>query len=351
MTKTQPVPISVLPKLLMPIYQDPSTPDGVRAAALKGIRRYVKFAGANMRPTERRNLVQEMNRLIDSAAPTQVRTPEAHAYLQRFAVDILTSLRGETDVTLRDRLIGISTSKDRHDLIAFHSAARLVDVGKPQSTAIKNVGEVLSSWSMRAAGVLDAEIVRLSKLERPKAVVDQPRKPEYYLVLKNSNAMPNQGQRNAIDDGSDEGMGDDMEPDPSELRAARRTPHHMTPRSKYRSRRRFDVTQVQPPEVVMSRRKINHKLEQLHLGANGHRTSNDKAGATRGLAVLGDPAAKTVLADWIQAIESVAASVNGETLVDREQYLEMLRAQSTILKQLGVNLRPAKSVPVGDHQS
>ncbi len=92
-----------------------------------------------------------MTSLLESPAPAG-RPTDAHAYLQRYAVDILDVLRAKEDKSLGTKLISISTEPTNPDLIALYSASRLATMGPELQGQVQAPKKVLDSWSKRVLG-------------------------------------------------------------------------------------------------------------------------------------------------------------------------------------------------------
>jgi hypothetical protein len=89
----------------------------------------------------------------------------------------------------------------------------------------------------------------------------------------------------------------------------------------------------QPPEVLLSRRKLNHVLQQLHQGATGSIEAGipDQAG---GLLAVVPNDKKAVVEGWLTSMGEVLTALNDETLDDRKKYIEGLEAQAEMLKTI-----------------
>ena len=336
--RTGPVPASVIAKVLMPIYLDESAPDGVRVVALKGLKRYVKLAGHKLPLDYRTTLTREMNELLQGDAPPE-RDPVAHAYVQRYAVDILTHLPMSSQKGFAEHLVAISVDEKKHDVIAIHSAASIADLGDVSIGKLA-ASDVLAAWSKRAARVVDKEIARLKALTRPEPVPQQPASAESYLATKSSMSserMQGEESMDAVDSQEEDARQAKQDHDARELFGL------MPP---VRSRRaKFDVTSVQPPEVVVSRRKLNQTLQQLHAGASGSFVMQTPERPT-GLLKVADATAKPTIVKWLGSIQGVSAAINGSTLRDRQRYIDALERQSAAMKEAAKRLSsPKPAVP------
>src|SRR5690606_11908464 len=117
-----------------------------------------------------------MLQLAEGEAPVG-RSPEAHAYLQRYAVDILSVLANPNvaDQTAQT-LVSLSTAEEKPSLIAAYAAAKIGQL-QPGKAKIQEPSKVLKSWAARGADAIDRELDRIARLDPPKAVRDQPAMP------------------------------------------------------------------------------------------------------------------------------------------------------------------------------
>ena len=72
----------------------------------------------------------------------------AHAYLQRFAVDILSVLEPDQGGKLGERLVSVSIEPTRHDLIALYSVSKLASA-RNLGSAAEDPSPVLDQWTAR----------------------------------------------------------------------------------------------------------------------------------------------------------------------------------------------------------
>ena len=77
-TKTPPLPLEQTLPILLSLYQDANNVDGVRAAALHGIHRHVRFGFPGIDAESRGTITQEMTSLLNAPAPAG-RNAKAHA--------------------------------------------------------------------------------------------------------------------------------------------------------------------------------------------------------------------------------------------------------------------------------
>jgi len=319
-----PVPASAALPLLVQLYRAETSPDGVRAAALQGILRHVQM-GAVTDPAYRDGIARIALALAESDPPAG-RSPEAHAFLQRYALDLLATLADpNTSAKTADTLVSISTRADKPNLIAAYAAAQ-VGRFQPGKAKVNQTPDVLKSWAARAAGTVDSEIQRIARLDPPVAVRDQP-------------AMPTEATRagGGYEDGYDPGggdmpgmmdMGDMGEMYDGGMGEMMDFGGMGMPGMMMGSR-----AQPQPLEVVTARRSINHLLQQLQFGVTGQRT----AGMPRqpgGLLAATDPAERAAVESWVTKVGDVVAAINDTALDDRKKFVEELEKQSQELKKL-----------------
>ncbi len=340
--ETPPVPLKYSFPILLTLYQNPANPDGVRAAALQGLHRMALYGAGLLTQPERDALVAEMKKLLDEPVPEN-RSAKAHAFLQRYAVDVLDLLSAPNDKTLATQLVGISTNSEIPDLIALHSAARFGSMGQLKGS-VPAAAIVLESWSKRALKAFEAELNRLNALDHPLPASEQPPDPETMVVTKPAVAsgmgMGGMGEMDMGGMGSmDSGMGgysemdmgggmegyDDMGMGMMGMGMGMMAP----------------AANPQPPEVIASRRKLNHVLEQLQVGVSGSSVAGEPKTAGGLLTAVPD-AEKKLVSDWIATIGSVIQGLNELTLDDRTKYKEGLEAQIVVLQGLaGVEAKKA----------
>lgn len=313
---------------LIRLYTTATNPDGVRAAALQGLVRHVNL-GAVTNAQHRAGLASVMLTLAQSDPPAG-RSPEAHAYMQRYAVDILSVLANPNvaDQTAQT-LVSLSTAGDKPSLIAAYAASKIGQL-QPGRAKLNQPSRVLNSWAARAAATIEQEIDRLAKLDPPTAVRDQP-------------AMPTERTPRRMGGGFDGGAGMDdyagemmMEMEAAgsydmgggmddmmmmEMEGMGMMPG-MMPQAK-----------PQPVEIIASRRRINHVLQQLQVGVTGRATTG-KPPRPAGLLVAATDQDQAAFDAWIQSVAGVVTAVNDQALDDRTKYVEALKLQATALKTL-----------------
>ncbi len=310
---------------LLQLYSDEGNDDGVRAAALQGVHRQVSFGFDQLSDEVSQGIVAEMTELLDSPTPTH-RSPEAHAYLQRFAVDLLGLLRGTDDQDLATKLVSISTASDSPDLIAFHSAARIAGMQEALTGNVDAPALVLDKWSARVLRVFESELTRLQSFDPPKSDNDQPPAPRE--VLRPSTERRSTGRGDGDYTGASEEMEDmgDLGDYGGEMMDEALDDYMPGSRGE-------PEVKPQPPEVLASRRHLNLIMQQVHLAATG----SAKAGVPSqpgGLLAAVEEADQPLIRNWIAQMESVVTSMNDEVLEDREKFIEAIEDQLAILEAL-----------------
>jgi hypothetical protein len=343
-TKTPPQPYLNSHRFLKTLYNDENNVDGLRAAALQGIHRQVSYRFKDFPQSDKDSIAADMKKLLASDPPAG-RSEAAHAYLQRFAVDILDVLRKKEDSDLGMKLINISTEPTKPDLIALYSASRVGTMGEALKGKVARPEKVLESWSTRALDAFEGELSRLASLERAPSATDQPRKPEDFLEKRVEKRK--RSTRMGMGMGMDmegEGM-EDMEDmmdmgDMSEMMGEMDDMEDMGDMMEmgmgYGTSRTQPEAKPQPPEVRASRRKLNHVLQQLHRGVTGALHPGLPTRAAGGLlaSVADDENQKAVVVAWVTAMEPVVKALNDTDLDDQEKYVEGLQAQVDILRAL-----------------
>ncbi len=338
--RTGPVPLPYIPADFMPIYLDEKSSEGVRAAALQGLHRYVRYAGPALKEPIRGQLVLAMQTLL-KAEPPEGRDEAVHAYLQRFAVDILADLRQAADPVLGKTLVSISSKTENHDLIALHSAAQLGAMSADLKGSVGSTSDLLSSWSVRAMRSFQYEIARLNALERPQPVSAQPKTPDSIASARKDDEPK---KKTALGMGSYDGM--DMDEEMQEMGGG----GSMQAYDGMSEMDEMDEMEMmmggafgglggvveanpQPPEVLTSRRKLNYVLQQLHRGVSGSgvRGTPKTAGGLLAAVEAGD---KPLVQDWLEKMEEVVTALNDPALDQRDSYIEALDAQVTALKDI-----------------
>jgi len=325
------------------LYRNESNVDGLRAAALQGLHRHVLEGANRLSDAERNGIAGLMTALLDAPAPPG-RSDAAHAYLQRFAVDILSRLSRPGDPELAKRLVSVSTASDRHELIALYSAARVGRLNGGLNGSLEMPAKVLDGWASRALSAFQSEVARLESLEKPTPAQRQPRKPKDVLAKTEEDSA--QGTPGVGDAGYGdmmmemEGMpeGDEgMDMSGYEAMAGQMGegyPGGMgMPGMPGMMGGEDREDPPQPPEIMLSRRYLSHVLQQLKLGVAGSAESGVPSDPGGLLAAVGE-AERPLVTQWITALEEVLEAINDTSLSEREMYLERLAEQVALLEDL-----------------
>lgn len=322
---------------LVRLYRTDTNPDGVRAAALQGIARHVTLGAV---PQQYRKSIADMMLQLASSDPPSGRSPEAHAYLQRYAVDILTVLANPNVAEQTTQtLVSLSTASEKPSLISAYAAAKIGQL-QPGKGKVQNPSRVLKSWAARAAAAIDGELDRIARLDPPKAVRDQPAmpteqspRPMGYGPGAEMDMSGSYGMESALYESSSDYT---MEMPSSDYMmmegygAMMGEGGMMMPRAK-----------PQPVEVIASRRRINHVLQQLQIGVTG-RAVPGKPRQPAGLLVAATENDQAAFDAWIKTVSDVVTAINVDTLDDRKKFVEALQEQSLVLKKLaGIDTKPA----------
>ncbi len=327
--QTPPRPLPNTFPILMKAYEDENNPDGVRAAALQGIRRHALLR--NLPAADKTKVETEMKALL-AAEPPAGRSPEAHAYLQRFAVDILNMTRAPEDPSLGTQLVSISTESDKPALIALYSVAKLGTMGETMKGQVKNTDQVLDAWSGRIVEAFQSEVARLEALKRiPKAKLQPPTPGEF---LRNKREPEKKGPSMMGGPENAEAMMMAMMGGDGEMMEGPSDADYMEQENMMMMMMMGGegpggigtITNPQPPEVIASRRKLNHVIQQIHLGVTGKPTSGMPS-TPGGMLAMVDDADKAKIEAWVDKTAVLLETLNDPALDKRETYLEALVAE------------------------
>ncbi|EMI17331.1 putative secreted protein [Rhodopirellula maiorica SM1] len=347
-----PVPLPYSLPILIKLYEDENNVEGIRAAALHGIRRYVTYGFERLKDEERTKLTQLMTQLLDAPVPPN-RSEKAHAFLQRYAVDILDYARTSASPDLAKKLVSISTDHKRPNMIATYSAAR---AGKMRELKgqVASPSDVLESWSARVWLALQDELKRLKSLERPRAASIQPSTPDSHLRITDKPTKPSSGRMGM-------GMGefDDMEGPGSGMMAGggMEADMGMGMGSEMGMDSDFGmesdmgmgmdmmggefgmgmpmapVAIPQKPEVTASRKRLLHIIQQLHIGASGT-PSLGIPKTPAGLLASVEAKDKVIVEKWLADMQLVVEALNDQNKSDETLFMEGLVEQIEILKEM-----------------
>ncbi len=332
-SQTPPIPLRYSLPILIAQYNNEANPDGVRAAALEGLHRYVSYGLTRLAAGDKATIQTAMASLLTSDPPPG-RSEKAHAYLQRFAVDILDLLRAKNDSSLGVQLVSISTEPKQPDLIALHSVSRLGGMSGEMKGKVADPNAVLQSWSARALHAFEAEVARLNALERPKKATSQPTRPDDFLANKRTATPTIMSEDDMYDSNMMEmdmetgnyGM-EEMEMDDMSMMMSGMGMMSGAYGAAVRK------ANPQPPEVIASRRKLNKVLQQIHLGVTG----SPVAGMPRqegGVLAMVSAQQKPQVQEWVTEMTPIVEAINDEFLEKRETYVEALTEQIELLREI-----------------
>jgi hypothetical protein len=332
-----PRPYPFVLKDLKALYLDESNSDGVRMAALKGLDRFVKLTPSNqIDAATKQELTTEMTQLLQSAPPAG-RDPLAHAFVQRYSVNILTNL--STDASLAKELVSISTNADNPNLIALYSAAAIAKLPGKMAEGDVKTNEVLMQWSKRVLAAYEKELKRLEALDKKKLASPQPAPPESFVgktpdPSETTTARPSYG--GGMEGMEDEmygmeGTGYEMDMDMDEMDMG------MDGMMMGNMMGMGTTEKPQPPEIVASRKSLNYALQQVLLGVtgNGEIAEDVETMEVKGGLMAATPADSLAgVKEWLQSVSDVTTQLNDGTIATRVAYVKALQEQVTILTAL-----------------
>jgi uncharacterized protein YnzC (UPF0291/DUF896 family) len=353
---------------LLKVYGDESNVDGLRVAALVGIHRHALYGFKNILAPQAAEMKAQMTKLLDAETPVN-RTDRVHAYLQRYAVDILQQLGNsdEENKQLGVKLIGISKAPKKQELIALYSASKIGVFGAKIKGEVADPGDVLQQWARLAHHAFQSEVNRLNALTRIGPTPNQPMKPEDVLQPKvtedeTGGGIGGSGGPDGFDEGGDGelGMGGMGGMDPGE--GYGEDPNEGMEDDDFggfggMTGSQTKVYEDQPAEVIGSRRYLNKVLQQLKLGATGSRSKGMPKEKEKGglmICVAEDAKQAEVVKVWVEKMEAVLTALNQEELEDREKYIEGVKEQVEVLAEMadidavdvGGNDKKAKADPI-----
>jgi hypothetical protein len=338
--KLAPVPYQPTLAIFWNIIKEEKSSDGVFAAGLAAFHRHM-MVSEGLPPQVMQAVRTRMNELLESEPP-QERSPEVHAYLQRYAIDALDHLTQQKDPQLGSKLISIATDEKSLDLIAFHSAAKLGNLSDLLKGKVEDPELIMTSWSKRLLRTLESELARINAYDKPIPDRDQPRDPKDFLTVKQTETK----KPTPLSRGPMEGMGGrGMEESMMEgMRSGPMGGPSMEDMQGMMEGMRggmmggFGVPEAkpQPAEVIAARKKINFALEYMNLGAVGSRALGLPKPA-RGIYAALPEDARAPVDKWITLSQAVSSALNDKSLDDRTKFRDGLTAQITYLRdELGI---------------
>ena len=333
-----PVPAAAALPVLVQLYRTETNPDGVRAAALQGILRHVQM-GSVTDQRFRDGIAGIALQLIESNPPAG-RSPQAHAFLQRYAVDILGVLADpNTSPKTAETLVSVSTQPGRPNLIAAYAASK-VGRFQPGKAKVSEASKILQSWAARGAETIDREIDRIAKLDPPIAVRDQPQIP--VTTTGGAGGGYDPSMAGGMMPGMDGGMAGMGDYDPGMMSGMDGMGMGGMEGDMYGGMMGMPgggmmgpITILpQPLEIVTARRSINDVFQQLQVGATGQAAAGLPKQPSGGLLAVADPADKANIESWVKTLGEVVTAINDRTLTERKKFVEALTEQSNVLKKL-----------------
>jgi hypothetical protein len=334
-----PQPYPFVLKDMRQIYDDANNPDGVRAAALQGIERFVRYTPTEEIPAaDRQALTQAMTDLLQ-ADPPRGRDDLAHAFLQRYAVSILSNL--STDASIGKQFVSVSTNDSKPNLIALHSAAAVGTLPGKMAEGDVETKEVLKQWAKRILTAYQNEIDRLEAMERPTTTSRfQPPPPESFVRETkdpNERAMPRMG---GMEEGMmmGEGMMEEgmmmMEDDMMMMEDSMMGMEGMMYGGMMPG---MTVEKAQPAEIIASRKKLNFVLQQVLLGVTGSSEKVEDVESiqpTAGL-IAATPADNVdAVKSWVQSVNDLTTNLNDTSIGTEREFIKMLSEQLESLESL-----------------
>lgn len=343
------IPHPMVLQELLPIYQNKKNPDGVIAAALQGMEQFVRFnspARASAKTKQSYQVLsKEMDQLLNDPAPAG-RDELAHAFLQRYAVSILSALAA--DGSLGKQLISISTNDQNPNLLALHSAAAVGSLPAKMQEGDVEHDKVLKQWATRILDAYNKEIERIESLSSSTTVTRtaQPPAPERFLKTTTVEEEVEKPRRT----GAGMGMGMDMMGMEEEMMGMDEDMMGMDMEEMgmmmggemgmgMGMMNGFGqmAAKPQPAEVVASRRQLNYVIQQILLGVTGEAKVYEDVAELKpsGGVIAATPAASvTEVQDWLTTVYEVTTSLNDETLDNQKAFLKALKEQVVLLEEL-----------------
>ncbi|MCC9603176.1 hypothetical protein LOC67_21715 [Stieleria sp. JC731] len=348
-----PVPYRFILTDMRDIYVDANNPDGVRAAALQGLERYARFTPVSrMDKAALADVKQAMNDLLQSTPPSG-RSELAHAFLQRYAVSILTYV--SEDASIGKQLVSISTDDQQPNLIGLHSAAAIGGLpGKLKPEDVKSA-EVLKKWAGRLSKAYQSEIDRLDRMEKKQQSQQQPAPPESFVKQSEEASKPSGARRSADMEMMMNGGGsyDEMMEDPSMGYDMDAMMGGMMGGSMMGGGMMRPTEKPQPPEVTASRKKLNYAMQQIVIGLTGKLDAiedadsvTNPANITGGLlAAIPQPELEDTK-PWLTAMIDIQTALNDKSVGSAREFSKKLQEQVDALNALAEGRSVVKKATV-----
>ncbi len=328
---------------LVRLYRSENVPDGVRAAALMGLHRHVVYGLSQLPAPQRSALLSLTLDLVNKPGP-EYRTAQGHAFLQRYAVDMLLMLHTEeTSESIAEALVKLSS--DPQPIISTYAKSRF-----PRFSSLIKVQEpteLARQWTTNVADVFASEASRLAAMKRPPAASGQTGP---YVTPTRTRGRLAEGPGEMADYGGEydasmtetmetmetmdggEYMMDDYGGGGDEMYSG------MGPGTSFGA---------QTPEVFASRRRLIHTLEALRFGFSGSRTM-DPPRTTAGLVTMLPEDQQLTATQLNKMIENVLKEINEPAYNTSEKFAVLLQQKSAEIRDLSEHLgkeAPAASRP------
>lgn len=334
-----PQPYPFILKDMRQIYDDAKNPDGVRAAALQGIERFVRFTPTDQIPAaDRQALMQAMTGLLQSDPP-QGRDDLAHAFLQRYAVSVLSNL--STDASIGKQFVSVSTKDTNPNLIALHSAAAVGTLPGKMAEGDVPTGDVLKRWAGRVLAAYRAEIGRLEAMEKKVVSRFQPPTPESF-VKETKDPEKNAAPR--MMGGMDGMMYDEMMAEPEMMEMDEGMMMGMPGMEDMFGGMMpgMATEKAQPAEIIASRKKLNFVLQQVLLGVIGTAQKIEDVDSIEpkaGLIAAAPADSLDSVKSWVQSVNDLTTNLNDTSIGTEREFVKMLGEQLDSLESLASGKR------------
>lgn len=336
-----PVPAQATLSPLVGLYRDQAAPDGVRAAALIGLHRWTLYGLPQLNANARNGIVTMMLELANAPVPDN-RTPGGHAYLQRYALDMLRVLYTEPrGPEITNAFVKLSTSSEVSPIISLYATAKLATLA--DGAKVDAPTDVAKAWTANVANVFASEHARLLAMTPPKAAASQsgPVMPRTRGMGAGMGAggemeMDMMAPMGAAEMGGAEmGMSEDM------MMGDMGMSEQMMGGGMFGAA----MANPQPPEVFASRRRLVHALECLKFGLTGSRTKESPS-KPAGLGTKFPAEQRLAVTQLNDTLLEVLEEVNNKEHDTREKFTKMLVSQSSNLKTLSAHLGQEKPADV-----
>lgn len=329
---------------LVNLYRDTNNPDGVRAAALHGLHRHVVLTANQMAAGNKKGLLKMMAGLLDEPAP-QGRPAEAHAYLQRYAVNIMDALAPDTPA-VATKLVSLSSDRSRPSLIALYSVEKFGRSGGSAKAEVESPLNVLDEWTVRALRAFEDEAYRLEYFYKRPPVAAQPNSPEDTLIAVEEKPIGIAGGEDMMEMGSGYGGDEEVMGEDGGMQGyGQGMDEGMDGEGMDGTMGMFGAPQEYKPqsaEVVATRRRLNQVMQQIHIGVTG--TAEVGKRGNSGLLSVADDTSKAEISRWLTEFEAVLERLNDRSLEETNAFLDELKLQVEALEKLAGDAAKERAV-------